>query len=124
MKQELIMTIPASYSESKFWQKLKSFAMQAGVKVVYYALLLYYTMLSNNVSSEQKSLIVGALGYLILPLDLIPDAIPMIGFTDDFAALYAVYSTVKSNVTSEIELQAKIKIKQWFKQFEVKSIKL
>lgn len=121
MEQESIKAASTSYSESKFWEKLKRFAIKAGSKVVYYALLLYYTMLSNNVSFEQKALIVGALGYLISPLDLIPDAIPVIGFSDDLAALYAVYSTMKSNITPVIERQAKMKIQQWFKQIEVES---
>ena len=51
--------------------------------MVYTALILYYTLESDKVSLKDKALIVGALGYLISPLDVIPDAIPIAGLGDD-----------------------------------------
>ena len=55
-----------------------------------------------------------ALGYLILPLDLIPDTIPVIGFTDDLTALTTAYEIVKSSITPEIEARAKAKADELF----------
>lgn len=43
----------------------------------------------ENTPGKHKMIIIGALGYFILPVDLIPDFIPVAGFTDDAAALIA-----------------------------------
>ena len=94
------------YSDSKFWDKVKSL----GKNVLKPALLLYYVMKSPDVPLRIKATIAGALGYLILPLDLIPDFIPVAGYTDDIAALWAVIETCKAYITPEIEAQADDKL--------------
>jgi uncharacterized membrane protein YkvA (DUF1232 family) len=43
-------------------------------------------------------LITGAVLYFVMPLDLIPDLIPGLGFTDDFGILVAVYQTLNDEV--------------------------
>lgn len=102
------------YSDSKFWSKFKKVAIHLGSKACYYALTLYYVLKSPDVSLGNKAMIMGALGYLILPLDLIPDAIPVAGLTDDAAALKLTYETVKVSVTPEIEKKVNDKLSQWF----------
>ena len=62
--------------------------------MVYTALILYYTLESDKVSLKDKALIVGALGYLISPLDVISDAIPIAGLGDDLAVLLFVLKKV------------------------------
>mgnify|MGYP003508487535 CR=1 FL=1 len=52
---------------------------------------------------DTKALIIGALGYLILPVDLIPDFIPVAGYADDLEALLAVVKMCKEHITPEIE---------------------
>lgn len=49
------------YTEESFWKKLKKFAVKAGNKVVYPALLLYYVLVSRDVPVKDKGLIIGAL---------------------------------------------------------------
>ena len=102
------------FKESDLWHKIKSVARQAGVKVIYVALLLYYVLQSPNVSMADKVKIYGALGYFILPLDLIPDFIPVAGYTDDLGALLCALNAVTSNITPEIKAQAKSKLQEWF----------
>ncbi|MBQ9207460.1 MAG: DUF1232 domain-containing protein [Treponema sp.] len=41
-----------------------------------------------------KALVVGAIGYIILPVDLIPDLMPVVGYTDDLASAGGVVATV------------------------------
>lgn len=105
------------YSEEGLMDKLKKFAKKAGIKTVYAALLLYYVLLSKDVPLKEKGLIIGALGYLILPIDLIPDAIPVAGFTDDFAALTYAIHAVRCYISPEIEDQSKGKLREWFDSF-------
>jgi uncharacterized membrane protein YkvA (DUF1232 family) len=42
--------------------------------------------------------IIAALIYFINPIDLIPDMLPMTGFTDDFGVLLWVYNAVGSEI--------------------------
>ena len=106
-----------SYTEPGLWAKIAKAAQKAGIKVIYLALLFYYVLKSGTTTRKDRSLILGALGYFILPLDLIPDAIPVVGFSDDLAALIAVYVAMKRSITPEIELQAKSRLEKWFPQY-------
>ncbi len=106
------------YDENDFWEKLRRFARKAGIKVSYAALLLYYVLKSPMTSSKDRAKIIGALGYFILPIDLIPDFIPVAGYTDDLAALvWGVYCVIKS-ITPEVKEQAAEKLHEWFGEFD------
>jgi uncharacterized membrane protein YkvA (DUF1232 family) len=102
------------YSEPGFWNKLRKIVNRASSQLVYYALLLYYVMLDNKVALRSKALIVAALGYLIFPLDALPDFIPAIGLTDDLTALIMVYNKVKNSITAETETKASEKAAELF----------
>ena len=102
------------FNDSKLWQKLKKVATRAGRKAVYYVLVLYYLSRDANVPTKLKLKILGALGYFILPLDFIPDAILGLGFTDDLAALAWALFTMRKYVTPEIERKARERLREWF----------
>ena len=102
------------YSESDFWLKLGTLAKKAGVKLTYYALTLYYTLTDPGTPTKYKAVIAGALGYMILPMDLIPDFLPFAGLADDWAALIAAVAYVASAITPDIKARARVKLHQWF----------
>ena len=95
------------YNEDGFWRKVRHVASQVGAKVLYPALQLYYLLQSKDVPVKAKTLIIGALGYLILPADLIPDFIPAMGFTDDLTAIMVVLRALSKYITPEINERAK-----------------
>jgi uncharacterized membrane protein YkvA (DUF1232 family) len=103
-----------NYSESSFWLKLKRFAKKAGIKVVYTALLLYYVLQSPNVPIKAKAIIVGALGYFISPIDIIPDILLGVGYTDDLSVLVGALVSVAMYVDKDVKLKAHAKIIEWF----------
>ena len=103
-----------NYSEAAFWKKLKQIAGKAGVKVVYYALVLFYTLTDPDTPAKYKAVIAGALGYLILPLDVLPDFLPFAGLADDWAALIAAVSYVLSAISARSKEKAKAKLLTWF----------
>ena len=107
------------FSPNEFLEKISSVAKRAGSKFVYAALILYYTLLSPNVSKRDKALIIGALGYMISPLDVIPDAYPIVGLSDDMAVLIFVLRKVWTNVDPDIQLKAKEKLTRWFDEDEM-----
>ena len=116
------MSYASKFSASDFVDKIARIAKRAGAKLVYAALILYYTLQSDNVSKTDKALIVGALGYMISPLDAIPDAIPIVGLTDDLGVLIYVLRKVWVNVEPEINDKAKEKLQKWFDEDEIKEI--
>ena len=59
------------FTENGFIEKIHRIAKRAGAKLVYAALILYYSIDSNKMSIKDKAIIIGALGYLITPLDFI-----------------------------------------------------
>lgn len=105
------------YNEEKFWGKIKNVAKKAGIKVIYYALLLFYALKSDNVTMAEKALIIAALGYFILPLDLIPDFIPIVGYGDDAAVLYGLIQKLDC-IDEAVKAQAKSKLKEWFGNYD------
>lgn len=109
-----VKSYSSSYSESGLWNKLANFAKRLGYRPTWYALVLYYTLQSKEVSLKNKAIIIASLGYLIAPVDLIPDVVPVLGVTDDVEALILAYNTVRSSITPDIENQANKKIQQWF----------
>ena len=106
------------FDEKAFWEKLKKFGRTAGIKVTYAALLLFYVLKSPTTSTKDRAKILGALGYFILPIDLIPDFIPIAGYADDLAALtWGIYCVIKG-ITPEVKAQAAAKLHEWFGEFD------
>ena len=116
------MSYANKFSQSEFAEKIARIAKRAGVKLVYAALILYYTLQSDKVSKADKAIIIGALGYMISPLDVIPDAIPIAGLTDDLAVLLYVLKKVWTGIDPEIVEQAKSKLSRWFDEEEIEEI--
>ena len=104
------------YSESGFWEKIKKFAFKIGVKPIYIALLLYYSI--PKLSILDKAIVIGSLGYLISPLDLILDTIPVIGLADDIGVLMFAYYRIRTNIDDETRQKAKDKVKSIFGNFD------
>jgi len=116
------MSYAGKFSANDFVDKISRIAKRAGAKLVYAALILYYTLQSDRVSKTDKAMIIGALGYMISPLDVIPDAIPIVGLTDDLTVLIYVLKKVWTNVEPEIKDRAKSKLSKWFDEDEMAEI--
>lgn len=95
------------YSDNRLWKKIERVAKKVGATVLLPVFTLYYMLQDDKVSLQHKAYIVGALGYFILPIDLIPDGVlPVIGFTDDIAVMTLVLKLVKDSITPEIKARA------------------
>ena len=116
------MSYSNKFSPGEFVAKISRIAKRAGAKLVYVALILYYSLKSDKVSKADKAIIIGALGYMISPLDVIPDAIPIAGLTDDLAVLLYVLKKVWTGIDPEIVDQARSKLSKWFDEEEIAEI--
>lgn len=114
------MSYANKFSPGEFVEKISRIAKRAGAKLVYVALILYYSLKSDKVSKADKAIIIGALGYMISPFDVIPDAIPIAGLTDDLAVLLYVLKKVWDGVDAKTVAKAKKKLSKWFDEEEIK----
>ncbi|PRD68202.1 hypothetical protein C6P61_12495 [Malikia spinosa] len=102
------------FDDGSFWDKVKNFALKAGKEVIEKALWLYYAAQQPNTPVWAKTVIYGALAYFVLPVDAVPDAIPVAGFTDDLGALAAALGTVSMYVTAQVKVMVSEKMREWF----------
>ncbi len=93
---------------------LKKILLKAGRAIAQPALEGFELILDNSTPPQVRISMIGALTYLIIPIDLIPDFIPASGFSDDLVALTAVISLWQHHITPEIKIRAKSKLDKWF----------
>ena len=105
-----------AYKDKVFWKKIKKYFRKLGRGVVEEILTLYYCLSDSDTPKEVKIIIVCALGYLIVPLDLIPDLLLPIGFIDDAAAIALVIKTTRENITASHKKSARKKCKEIFEK--------
>ena len=114
------MSYKDKFTQSGFIEKISKIAKRAGSKLVYAALILYYTLQSESVSLKDKTMILAALGYLISRLDVMPDAIPIAGLSDDLGVLLYVLRKVWTDIPEDVKEKAHNKLTKWFDEEEVK----
>lgn len=94
---------------------IKSSAAKLGRATTKMMLELYYVLKSPNTSTVNKTIIVAALGYQLLPKDLLPrKKFGLLGFLDNGITLAVAYNRVKSSITPEIEQQVANTLNGWF----------
>ena len=97
------------------WDKLKTYALQAGRVATKPILTFYYVMHQTETTTLEKALIYGAIAYIIIPSDLLPRrTLSILGILDDAAVIAYVYNKVSSKVTAAIRNQVDTKLDEWF----------
>lgn len=62
---------------------------------------LYFCLLDGKTPIWVKATAAAALAYFILPLDAVPDILPIIGLSDDVTVLTAAITTLSGHITAE-----------------------
>ena len=109
------------FSESELWQKVGKFGKTMGATVLYPVLLLYNLLKSGDVDLKEKAMIIGTLGYVILPLDLLPDTLPF-GFSDDELGLLAAITALASCLSNEIQEASKDQLRNLLGEFDERAL--
>lgn len=104
------------YDEIQLTNKLKYIGKKIGSKVVFYAIIMAMLIADTKIPVKVRLVFMAALGYLILPTDLVADLLPAIGFTDDIAFLTFAISNAREYITPEVKDRAKVKLDQWLKE--------
>ena len=103
-----------NYSEDNLWDKVRENVSSIGLTVIYKAFQLYYVAQSDSCPMKVKAGVIGALGYLISPLDLVPDFIPVVGYSDDALAIAFALAAAQMYITDEVKQKAKDRIREIF----------
>ena len=94
-----------------FWRKACRVA--AHIPFAEDLLAAYYCAFDRDTPLPVKATLVGALAYFVLPVDAIPDVLPVIGFTDDAAVLATAIKLVTSHMRPAHREAAKNKLAEF-----------
>jgi len=70
------------------------------------AVAMYRASIDSDVALTNKAVFFAALAYFIMPLDAIPDVIPVLGFTDDAAMIAGAVKSMGSVITDKHRQEA------------------
>ena len=87
---------------------------RAGRTIAKPALEVLEMALDPFTPAQVRVSLMAALAYLIMPFDLFPDFMPLVGFSDDFVALTAVLSIWSKYMTPSIRTRAERKLNKLF----------
>lgn len=82
--------------EEGFWPKFRRVA--ARLPFADELLAAYYAATDLETPAHVRVVLIGALAYFVVPLDVIPDFVFGLGFTDDAAVLAAALRTLNAYV--------------------------
>ena len=82
---------------ASFWRKLRQVA--ARIPFAEDLLAAYYCAFDRATPLQVKATLIGAIAYFVLPVDAIPDVMPVLGFTDDAAVLATAIKLVASHIS-------------------------
>ena len=88
--------------------------IRAGRTIAKPALEVFEMALDPFTPAQVRVSLMAALAYLIMPFDLFPDFMPVVGFSDDFVALTAVLSIWSKYMTPSIRAKAEKKLNKLF----------
>lgn len=85
--------------KQNFWPKLQK--NLARVPFAEDVVAAWYCAFDAKTPLKVKATLIAALAYFILPLDVIPDVILGLGFTDDLAVLMTAMTLIRSHITQD-----------------------
>ena len=92
----------------RFWQKLR--ALAARLPFAEGLVAAHYCAFDRQTPLHVKAALIGALAYFVLPADVVPDVLPVIGYTDDAAMLAGAIKLVASHITPDHREAARQKL--------------
>ncbi|MBR0554134.1 DUF1232 domain-containing protein [Ciceribacter sp. L1K23] len=84
---------------AKFWPTLKRAFRQIpfGRDLV----AAFFCATDPQTPLRVRGILLAALGYFVLPLDVVPDVFALVGFTDDIAVLTTAIALIRGHMTAQ-----------------------
>lgn len=100
------------------WTEIGNYAKKVGRASARPVLLLYYVMRSSETPKSEKLMLLSAIAYVVLPVDLISaKRLPIIGWLDEVVSLTVAYQKVCKYVTLDMEHKADEILDKWFVEY-------
>jgi uncharacterized membrane protein YkvA (DUF1232 family) len=93
-----------------FWRKLRWAA--ARIPFAEDLLAAYYCAFDRDTPRHVQLALIGAIAYFVLPVDAVPDVLPVFGFGDDAAVLAGTLKLVSDHVTPAHRDAARVKLEE------------
>jgi uncharacterized membrane protein YkvA (DUF1232 family) len=97
-----------------FWRKTRRVA--ASIPFAEDLIAAYYCAFDRSTPLPVKTTLIGALAYFVLPADVIPDVLPVLGFTDDAAVLATTINLVANHIRPEHRIAARNRLAEFSSQ--------
>jgi uncharacterized membrane protein YkvA (DUF1232 family) len=83
--------------QRRFWRKIGRALGHLPLAETFLA--AFYAAIDPATPAGAKAILFGAIGYFIVPIDVIPDVMGAFGYTDDLAVILAAIRAVGNNIT-------------------------
>ena len=90
--------------ERRFWKKLRR--VLARIPFAEDLVAAYYCATDSETPAYVRAVLLGAVAYFILPVDMVPDVLAGLGFTDDASVLAAAVAAVGRHLQPKHRLLA------------------
>ena len=100
------------YNHQKLFSKLQKLPGKILATLLFKTFLLYELLKEHDTSVFLKAAIVGTLGYLVCPIDAIPDMLPG-GYIDDMALMTSLLAGIDHLISDEIKRKASVRAKHF-----------
>lgn len=113
LKTDKLKEFASKFDANEFLEKLLKYAKKIGIELTRKALQLYFVLLKPEVPTDEKLLIMGALAYFVITLDVVPDFL-LGGFADDGIGLAYVIGKVSQYIDDDVNGKVEEKLKSLF----------
>jgi len=96
--------------EERFWKKLKR--VLSRVPFAEDLVAAYYCAIDPETPGYVRAVLLGAVAYFVLPIDMIPDVLAGLGFTDDASVIAAAVAAVGRHLQPQHRRRAKLALEQ------------
>lgn len=115
IKKETVLKYQGNYNSKSFWNKIRNYGQRIGIDGAKKAISMVILLTRKDVPLKVKSLIGGALGYLILSFDITPDIIPIFGFADDLAVISIAFKEAKPYIDGNTKSKVNSVLRRFLK---------
>jgi len=91
--------------QRRFWRKIK--AVLGYLPLAETFLAAFFAAIDPKTPAAAKAILLGAIGYFVIPIDMIPDMLGALGYTDDVAVVLAAIRAVEGSITDGHREKAK-----------------
>ncbi len=107
-----------AFNAKKLLRKLPNYLKAVGIKTIYTVLLLFKAYQRDETPTWAKNIILGTIGYLLSPIDGIPDITPFLGFTDDIGIVSFGLVSIACYIDEGVRADARKQLSSWFKSYD------